>query len=113
MRLGLRGWVATMVGMALSWPALLVGADAPPGSAPPPASAAPASSIAPPAAPRGVSLRGCVELAERNHPNVWAARSRLKAMRAQLDEARSAPFSQFAVTGGFGLAPTVRGNDLY
>jgi outer membrane protein TolC len=65
------------------------------------------------AAGRGASLRRCIELAERNHPNVWAARARLRGMRAQLDEARSAPFSQFTVSGGLGLAPTVRGTDLY
>src|SRR5262245_30939257 len=64
-------------------------------------------------AARGATLRRCLELAERNHPNVWAARARLKGMRAQLDEARSAPFSQFVVSGGLGLAPTVRGTDLY
>jgi outer membrane protein TolC len=34
-------------------------------------------------------------------------------MRGQLDEARFTPFSQFAVIGGLGIAPTIRGNDLY
>ena len=34
-------------------------------------------------------------------------------MRGQLDEAHFAPFSQFVVSGGLGLAPTIRGNDLY
>ncbi len=103
-----------VAGVALSWPALIVAAAAPRSATP---TAASSSSSSPPAAPaltsRGVDLRRCVELAEKNHPNVWAARSRLKGMRAQLDEARSAPFSQFTVTGGFGIAPTVRGNDLY
>src|SRR5262249_3177370 len=64
-------------------------------------------------APRGVPLRRCLELAERNHPNIFAARARLRGMRGQLDEARFTPFSQFTVTGGLGLAPTVRGTDLY
>jgi outer membrane protein TolC len=82
------------------------------------AGAAPASSAGPDAgvavaAPKGATLRRCLELAEKNHPYVWAARARLKGMRAQLDEARSAPFSQFVVSGGLGLAPTVRGTDLY
>jgi outer membrane protein TolC len=58
-------------------------------------------------------LRRCLELAERNHPNIWAARARLKSMRAQLDEAHFAPFSEFTATGGFGVAPTVRGNNIY
>jgi outer membrane protein TolC len=34
-------------------------------------------------------------------------------MNAQLDEAHFAPFSEFTATGGFGLAPTVRGNNIY
>jgi outer membrane protein TolC len=66
-----------------------------------------------PSPSRGVSLRRCLELAESNHPNIWAARARLKTMRAQLDEAHFAPFSEFTATGGFGLAPTVRGNNIY
>ena len=66
-----------------------------------------------PAPSRGVPLRRCLELAERNHPNIWAARARLKTMRAQLDEAHFAPFSEFTATGGFGIAPTVRGNNIY
>jgi len=66
-----------------------------------------------PAPSRGVSLRRCLELAERNHPNIWAARARLKTMLAQLDEAHFTPFSEFAATGGFGIAPRVRGNNIY
>jgi len=79
----------------------------------PMAAAAVSAPVAIAAAPRGVTLRRCLELAERNHPNIWAARARLKFMRGQLDEARFAPFSEFVVSGGFGIAPTVRGNNLY
>jgi outer membrane protein TolC len=75
-----------------------------------PPSGAPAVAPSP---SRGVSLRRCLELAESNHPNIWAARARLKTMRAQLDEAHFAPFSEFTATGGFGLAPTIRGNNIY
>jgi outer membrane protein TolC len=64
-------------------------------------------------AERQTTLARCLELAERNHPNIWAARARLTAMEAQLDEARWTPFSQFTVVGGLGLAPTLRGNSLY
>ena len=70
-------------------------------------------SAAPLPVARGVSLKRCLELAERNHPNIGAARARLRVMRGQLDEAHLAPFSQFAVTGGFGIAPTVRGTNIY
>src|SRR5207245_1337551 len=51
--------------------------------------------------------------AELNHPNIWAARARLHQMRAQLDEAHTAPFSQFTATAGAGPAPTVRGTNIY
>src|SRR5258708_37151086 len=63
--------------------------------------------------PHGSSLARCLELAEKNHPNIWAARARLHFMRSQLDEAHFAPFSQFTATGGLGIAPTVRGNNIY
>lgn len=78
-------------------------------------SAASADAEALPAAtPRAtISLARALELAEANHPNIWAARERLRNMRAQLDEARWAPFSQFTASGGAGPAPTVRGNDLF
>jgi outer membrane protein TolC len=78
-----------------------------PGKVPPPPGATPVS------VPHGVSLTRCLDLAERNHPNIWAARARVKMMRAQLEEARLAPFSEFTVSAGLGIAPTVRGNDLY
>jgi outer membrane protein TolC len=78
-----------------------------------PAAAEPADAGAERAARRTYGLGECLGLAEQNHPNVWAARSRLDAMRAQLDEARFLPFSQFVVTAGVGPAPTVRGNALY
>lgn len=52
-------------------------------------------------------------LADQNHPNILSARARLSQVRAQLDEAHYAPFSQFKLTGGVTLAPTVRGNSVY
>ncbi|KYF79589.1 transporter [Sorangium cellulosum] len=58
-------------------------------------------------------LPGVLALADRNHPNVAAARARLNQVRAQLDEAHYAPFSQFKLTGGVALAPTVRGNNVF
>jgi outer membrane protein TolC len=58
-------------------------------------------------------LAQVLELADKNHPNVHAARARLVQVRAQLDEAHFAPFSQFRMTGGVGLAPTVLGNNIF
>ncbi len=54
-----------------------------------------------------------LEMADRNHPNVAAARSRLLQARAQLDEAHYAPFSQFQLTGGVAVAPTLLGNNVF
>lgn len=58
-------------------------------------------------------LRQILEIAERNHPNVLSARAKLSQVRAQLDEAHWAPFSQFRMSGGVGLAPTVLGNNIF
>ncbi len=66
------------------------------------------------AAPGGTAgLPRILELADRNHPNVLAARARLKQVRAQLDEAHFAPFMQFKLTGGVALAPNIRGNNIF
>lgn len=61
----------------------------------------------------GASLRRCLRLAERNHPDLLASRAKLRMVRAQLTEAYFAPFSGFRATGGVSLAPTVRGNNVY
>ncbi|MBW2524214.1 MAG: TolC family protein [Deltaproteobacteria bacterium] len=66
-----------------------------------------------PASGRGASLARCLQLAERHHPDLLAARARLRHVRAQLLEAYSAPFFNFRATGGASLAPTVRGNNVY
>src|SRR5262249_42012910 len=66
-----------------------------------------------PAHARSYDLPAVLELTDRNFPNVVMARARLLQARAQLDEARFAPFSQFKLTGGIGLAPTVRGTNVF
>jgi outer membrane protein TolC len=71
----------------------------------------PGDAASPPS--RGLTLRQCLDLADRNHPNILAARARLEVMRAQLDEARTAPFSAFTLTAGAGPAPTFRGGQVY
>lgn len=87
---------------ALSW--LAAGAIGAGIFAPGVASAAPSS---------GMSLAKILELADRNHPNVLAAKARLTQVRAQLDEAHFAPFTQFKLTGGVTLAPQIRGNNVF
>jgi len=67
-----------------------------------------------PAAPTVVyDLPRILALTDRNHPNIAASRARVLQARAQLDEAHLAPFSQFKLTGGFALAPTVQGNNVF
>lgn len=60
-----------------------------------------------------LDLPHILELADRNHPNIFASRARLLMARAQLDEAHFAPFSQFKLTGGLALAPSLRGNNVF
>lgn len=63
--------------------------------------------------PSGADLGRCLDLADRNHPDLMAARAKLAYVQAQLVEAYSAPFSQFKATGGVALAPTLRGNNVF
>ncbi len=74
-----------------------------------------ASSLPQAAAPtsRVLSLKRCLEMAALNYPKVAEARARLAQKRAQLDQAYSAPYSDFTMTGGVGPAPTVRGTAVY
>jgi outer membrane protein TolC len=60
-----------------------------------------------------LSLKRCLELAALNYPKVSGAKARLDAKRAELDQAYTAPFSDFTASGGLGLAPTVRGTSVY
>lgn len=59
------------------------------------------------------TLDACLRLAKRNYPKVAEARARVLQVQAQLDEARFTPFSDFEATAGIGLAPTVRGTNIY
>jgi outer membrane protein TolC len=81
------------------------------------AQGAPAPAPASPAdwkpARRGYSLKRCLELAAQNYPKIHEARAKLKHKRGQLFEARTAPYSDFTMTGGLGPAPTVRGTSIY
>jgi outer membrane protein TolC len=62
---------------------------------------------------RGYPLSACIEMVDRNYPKLAEARARTDYYRGQLDEARFAPFSQWSLTAGVGVAPTVRGNAVY
>lgn len=59
------------------------------------------------------SLAECLLLAERNAPQLWAARARLAAVHGQLDEARWTPFSYWNLSSTFGLLPPIGGTPFY
>ncbi len=84
-------------------------------TAEPPVAATPGKDVpASAAAPKsGKSLADALLLADKNHPNILAARAKLSFTRAQLDEAHSAPFSMFRLSGGVGVAPELQGTSTY
>lgn len=62
---------------------------------------------------RAYTLAECLALADRNHPNVWAARSRLAWWHGQLQEAKWLPFSNWSGGADFGVLPTIGGIPIY
>ncbi len=60
-----------------------------------------------------LSLDQCLRLAERHYSSVAEADARTRQVRAQLDQARTAPYSDFSTTAGIALAPTVRGTQTF
>ncbi len=60
-----------------------------------------------------LDLAECLARAERAYPGLRAARHKVAASDAQLDEAWVAPFFPMNVTGFMSLAPTARGNSTY
>lgn len=63
--------------------------------------------------PHAYTLQECLALAERNHPNLWAARARLGVAHAQLDEATTAPYSFWSANATTGVLPTIGGTPFY
>lgn len=59
------------------------------------------------------TLSECLALADRNFPNLWAARARLAYTHAQLEEAKWTPWFQWTAQSSFGVAPTLQGSVLY
>lgn len=58
-------------------------------------------------------LDECLALADRNNPNLWAARARLAQTHAQLDEVRALPFWQFGAQATGGVIPSVTGTSVF
>lgn len=63
--------------------------------------------------PRTYTLADCLALAERNYPLLWAARARLAAVHAQLEEATYQPYSYWSANSTFGVLPQLGGTPFY
>jgi outer membrane protein TolC len=60
-----------------------------------------------------LDLDALTHRAEKNWAGIRAAEARIRAARAQLDEAWVSPFFQGAVSAGFTLAPEARGSPIF
>jgi outer membrane protein TolC len=73
---------------------------------------------APPVAPATIrphayTLEECLALADRNFPNLWAARARLAFTHAQLEEAKWTPWFQWSASSSFGVIPKLAGSVIF
>jgi outer membrane protein TolC len=59
------------------------------------------------------TLAECLALADRNFPNLWAARSRLALAHAQLDEATWVPFWQWSASSNVTVLGRIEGTPAY
>jgi outer membrane protein TolC len=59
------------------------------------------------------TLAECLALADRNFPNLWAARARLAFTHGQLEEARWTPWFQWSAQANFGVLPPIAGTVIY
>jgi multidrug efflux system outer membrane protein len=60
--------------------------------------------------PHQYTLDESLALADRNFPNLWAARARLAYTHAQLEEARWTPWFQWYASSQFGVLPPLQGS---
>ena len=76
----------------------------------------PFQGAAPPIAtirPHAYTLAECLALADRNFPNLWAARARLAYAHAQLDEAKWLPFWNWNVSSNATVLSPIGGTTTY
>jgi outer membrane protein TolC len=59
------------------------------------------------------TLAECLALADRNFPGLWAARARLAAAHAQLEETIWTPWFQWSAQSAFGVLPPIQGTVIY
>jgi outer membrane protein TolC len=78
-----------------------------------------ASSITSPAPPiatirsHAYTINECLLLAERNAPQIWAAKARLANAHGQYNEAKWTPFSYWNASSQFGYLPPIGGTPFY
>lgn len=60
-----------------------------------------------------LSLEQCLRFAEVRNPSVAEAAARVNQAKAQLSQARTAPFGDFTTQAGIAMAPTLRGTQTY
>jgi outer membrane protein TolC len=63
--------------------------------------------------PHRYTLTECLALADRNFPNLWAARARLALAHGQLEEAKWLPWFQWQAQSAFGVIPPLAGTVIY
>jgi outer membrane protein, multidrug efflux system len=63
--------------------------------------------------PHRYTLAECLALADRNFPNLWAARARLAQAHGQLEEAKWLPWFQWTAQSAFGVIPQINGSVIY
>ena len=59
------------------------------------------------------TLEESLALADRNFPNLWAARARLAFTHAQLEETRWTPWFQWSANSLFGVTPPLMGSVIF
>lgn len=59
------------------------------------------------------TITECLLLAERNAPQIWAAKARLANAHGQYNEAKWTPFSYWNASSTFGLLPPIGGTPFY
>jgi outer membrane protein TolC len=102
------GWIVLCLAAALGLSAGLAVAE-PDGEVPGPTTRPPS----PLHARHTYTLRECIAFAQANYPKIHEAAAQLERMRAQLSEARTAPYSGFTASAGVVLAPTLEGTAVY
>ena len=59
------------------------------------------------------SLQECLLLADRNAPQIWAAKARLAFVHGQIEEAKWQPFSYWSLSSTFGYLPPIGGTAFF